>query len=179
MHNRYLLFVLPTIFAILALFSGHSLVSGAAPIIYVDADAVAVPDGLSWTTAYTNVQSALGAAVSGYEIWVAEGIYYPDEGFGQTNDDITSTFVLTDGVALYGGFDPGSGVDTFSQRDWETYVTVLSGDIDENDTTDLQRCCRYCYPHRRQQCLPRRLQRGCNQNGPYRRLFHHWWTGQR
>ena len=27
-------------------------------------------------------------------------------------------------------------MDTFSERDWETYVTVLSGDIDQNDTTD-------------------------------------------
>ena len=114
MHRKYLLFVpTTTILSILALFSGCSLVLGAAPIIYVDADAVAVPDGLSWTTAYTNVQSALGVAVSGIEIWVAEGIYYPDEGLGQINDDITSTFVLTDGVALYGGFDPGSGVDEF------------------------------------------------------------------
>jgi len=137
MHSKYLfLFVLPTITAILTLLSSVPHVSGSSPIIYVDADAAAAPDGLSWTTAYTNVQSALDVAVGGYDIWVAEGIYYPDEGSGQTNDDITSTFVLTDGVALYGGFDPGSGVDEMAERDWETYVTILSGDIDQNDETD-------------------------------------------
>ena len=33
------------------------------------------------------------------------------------------------GVAIYGGFDPGAGAFRFKDRDWMTYVTILSGDI--------------------------------------------------
>lgn len=109
----------------------------AAGVIYVDTDAPGpAHDGLSWTTAYTNVQDALSAAVYGDEIWVAEGVYYPDQGAGQTEDDRTSTFTLKPGVALYGGFPTGGGDGTIDARDWTACVTVLSGDIDGNDATD-------------------------------------------
>lgn len=93
-------------------------------------------NGLSWTNAFTNVQDALRQASldGGGDIWVAVGVYYPDEGIGQINDALTSTFKLTDNVALFGGFIPGD--DAFSDRDWENNVTVLSGDIEGNDTTD-------------------------------------------
>ena len=104
--------------------------------IYVDADATGNHDGTTWTDAFTNVQDALADATSGDQIWVAAGVYYPDEGTGQTNDARTSTFQLASGVALYGGFDPSAGADTFGERDWETYVTVLSGDLDQDDITD-------------------------------------------
>ncbi len=73
-------------------------------IIYVDADATGAATGLSWTNAFTTVQDALAVAQPGDEIWVAEGVYYPDEGAGQTNNARASTFQLLDGVALYGGF---------------------------------------------------------------------------
>jgi uncharacterized repeat protein (TIGR01451 family) len=102
--------------------------------IYVDADATGANDGTSWGDAYTDLQTALANAVSGDEIWVAEGVYYPDDGVGQTDDDRASTFDIVSGVALYGGFPTGGG--TFDARDWETYVTVLSGDLDQNDTVD-------------------------------------------
>ena len=96
-------------------------------LIYVDADASGVNNGASWADAYTNLQSALAMAQNGDEIWVAEGVYYP-------GPYVTSTFVLTNGVALYGGF---AGIETLrTQRDWTTQVTVLSGDVDGNDLTD-------------------------------------------
>ncbi len=85
-------------------------------------------DGLNWTRAFTNVQDALVVAVPPAEIWVAKGVYYPDVGSGQTNNALTSTFILTDGVALIGGFKVG---DTdISDQDPQVNVTVLSGDID-------------------------------------------------
>jgi predicted outer membrane repeat protein len=89
---------------------------------------------LGWTTAYTNVQDALAVAVETSEIWIAEGVYYPDEGSGQIDNVVTSTFFMTDGVALYGGFDTNDS--DINDRDWENNVTVLSGDIDGDDTTD-------------------------------------------
>jgi hypothetical protein len=90
---------------------------------------------MNWTEAYTNVQDALAKAKDPAEIWVAKGVYYPDIGSGQVKGSITASFVLTDGVSLYGGFDHGDLV--LTDRDWVGNHTVLSGDIDENDTTDV------------------------------------------
>ncbi len=104
--------------------------------LYVDADVMppVIPTGLTWTLAYTNLQDALAEAADGDEIWVAEGVYYPDEGQGQTNNDVTASFAMTDGVKIYGGF---AGTETErSQRQPRVNVTVLSGDIDRNDVTD-------------------------------------------
>jgi hypothetical protein len=96
-------------------------------IIYVDEDAAGAEDGTSWTDAFTKLQDALAVAVSGDEIWVAEGIYKPDQGTGRTPGSRTETFVLPDGVKMYGGF---TGTETGkSQRDYANNLTVLSGDI--------------------------------------------------
>ena len=107
----------------------------AAGTIYVDASATSPGTGTSWASAYTSLQNALAAAVSGDQIWVAAGVYYPDEGGGVTNDDRTATFTMLNGVAIYGGFagtEPSLG-----ERDWDANVTVLSGDLEQNDTTGL------------------------------------------
>jgi hypothetical protein len=74
-----------------------------ATTIYVDASATGAGTGSNWTDAYTKLQDALAAAGSGDEIWVAAGVYYPDEGVGMTSDDRTMTFALIDGVEVYGG----------------------------------------------------------------------------
>ncbi|MCP4542734.1 MAG: DUF11 domain-containing protein [Chloroflexi bacterium] len=94
-------------------------------VIYVDDDATGAATGLSWTDAYTDLQSALDAASTGDEIWVAVGVYTPTNGSGRN-----ATFSLVSEVELYGGFD---GSETYrEQRDWEAHVTVLSGDINGN-----------------------------------------------
>ncbi|PWH18947.1 MAG: hypothetical protein DDG59_04770, partial [Anaerolineae bacterium] len=106
--------------------------AASGPRCYVKAGA-STPDGNSWATAYATVQDAL-ADTNCTEIWVAAGVYYPDEGAGQTDDNRASTFTLKNGVALYGGF---AGTETArDQRNPAAHVTVLSGDIDKNDTTD-------------------------------------------
>ena len=98
----------------------------AAGILYVDDDSACASNcGGSWANAFPTLQDALATAVSGDQIWVAAGIYYPDEGGGQTDNDCSASFVLQDGVAVYGGF---AGTETQrSQRDPGTNVTVLSG----------------------------------------------------
>lgn len=105
-----------------------------AQVIYVNAAAIGANNGSSWADAYTKLQDALVAAGSGVQVWVARGVYYPDEGGGKTNDDRAATFQLLNGVAIYGGF---AGTElSLLQRNPVTNITVLSGDIDKNDTTD-------------------------------------------
>ncbi len=106
-------------------------------IICVDKDAVGANNGASWANAYTNLQAALDHANANgsatYEIWVAEGVYYPDEGGSHLNNAVSETFLIAwNNVQLYGGF---AGNETArSQRDWALHTTILSGDIDGNDT---------------------------------------------
>ena len=105
-----------------------SLFSTAA-VIYVDAGATPGGDGSSWASAYNFLQDALDQTVEaqGDQLWIAEGTYYPDEGANVTEGDRAASFTLKDGVALYGGF---VGTETsLAERDWETYVTTLSGKI--------------------------------------------------
>ncbi|MHB1132413.1 MAG: choice-of-anchor Q domain-containing protein [Chloroflexota bacterium] len=83
-------------------------------------------DCLSWASA-CDLQAAITAAVAGDHIWVAAGSYKPGTG-------VSDTFTLRDGVAIYGGF---AGTESLlSERNWATNFTVLSGDIDHNDTLD-------------------------------------------
>ena len=98
--------------------------------IYVDTDATGTESGEDWQNAFTDLQQALQYAQAGDEIWVAQGIYYPTSG-----TDRTTSFELVDGVKVYGGF---VGTETArDQRDWETNLTVLSGDIGVvDDSTD-------------------------------------------
>ncbi len=106
--------------------------SSAPDVLYVDASATGAATGLSWTDAFTNVQDALDFAISGIEIWVADGRYYPDEGGTANPDDRAATFVLKNGVALYGGF--AGGETSLGQRNPTANLTILSGDIDGNDS---------------------------------------------
>ncbi len=81
-------------------------------------------DCSTWGNACT-LQTALTIAVNGDEIWVKAGAHYPG-----TNR--TDTFTLKNDVTVYGGF---AGTETSRvERDWQTHVTILSGDIDSNDT---------------------------------------------
>ncbi|MFZ5884574.1 MAG: choice-of-anchor Q domain-containing protein, partial [Chloroflexota bacterium] len=106
-------------------------------VIYVDADSTASsPDGCSWATAYQNLQDALAAAISGKQIWVARGIYYPDRGGGQTLGDRNASFVLKEGVAIYGGFNGNEANLTDRDKNPATNGTILSGNIGTASVTD-------------------------------------------
>ena len=92
----------------------------------------AIQSGDTWGYAYKYLQDALAAVTSCVDtIYVATGIYYPDEGTGLTNNDQTLRFVLNSAVVLMGGYNATSGV-----RDLVTTPSILSGDIDGNATTD-------------------------------------------
>ena len=84
-------------------------------ILYVNLSATGADNGTSWTDAYPSLQSALLAAVSGDEIWVAAGTY----------DAPSGGFQLKNNVAVYGGF-AGSETD-LSHRAWRDNPVILSG----------------------------------------------------
>ena len=126
-----------------------SSVTASAKVIYVDADATGTDDGSSWANAYNNLTVALGAAQSGDEIRVAQGVYKPTEyvqppppppppppplenskelQVTQEAEDRTLTFQLVNGAAMRGGF-AGFGEPDPNARDIQVYETILSGDI--------------------------------------------------
>ena len=98
---------------------------------YVDSTVPNAGDGRSWTGAFRFLQDALYERylTAGDEIRVAAGTYLPDRFVGVPNGsgDLTLSFDLRPGVAVYGGFPPGGG--SFATRDPAAWPTVLSGDV--------------------------------------------------
>lgn len=115
--------------ALLTLLFSFTLFSSNASVIYVATDNTSTTqDGSSWATAYNDLQVALANAISGDEIWVKQGKYYPTAGL-----DRNISFELVSGVALYGGF---SGNETTrNARNKIDPQTYLSGDL--GDDKDL------------------------------------------
>jgi hypothetical protein len=101
-------------------------------VLFVDAGMVGgvASNGSDWGSAYGNLQTALAAAVPGEQIWVAEGVYRPDE-HCTPSCDRTATFELKSGVQVLGGFQ--SGDDDVGDRDPAAHATVLSGDLNDDD----------------------------------------------
>ncbi len=93
-------------------------------ILYVNGSNTGTQDGTSWATAFAHLEDAL--TVSGTcDIWVAGGTYTP-------GTDPSDTFSIGSNISVYGGYaGSGGSPDT---RDGTTHPTVLSGDIDNNDT---------------------------------------------
>jgi len=101
-------------------------------VYYVDMDAPGNNDGSSWADAFRWLQDALSTARYGDEIRVANGIYRPDQGLGQTSGNWEATFRLNNGVTIKGGYN-GFGEADPNARDIETYNTILSGDLNGDD----------------------------------------------
>ncbi len=104
-------------------------------VVFVDQNAIGANDGVDWSSAFTDLQSALrtseavGPEVIS-EVWTAAGTYLP------TRDpfDRESSFHLVNGVAVYGGF--GGSESSIDERNWSDNETILSGNIDSSDDTD-------------------------------------------
>jgi hypothetical protein len=111
-------------------------VTASAKVIYVDGDASFGGNGQNWATSYRYLQDALAVAVSGDEIKVAEGIYKPDRGGGNTPGNRYATFQLKNGVVITGGY-AGFGEPQPDAWDIDVYETLLSGDLLANDGPDF------------------------------------------
>jgi len=101
-------------------------------------------DGKSWSKAFVSLQSALDVVKAGDEIWVAAGIYRPSKKIAEQDEEGNplseryATFMIPNGVKLYGGFPALANNSTgMDQRDWETNQTILSGDLNNDDGEDF------------------------------------------
>jgi hypothetical protein len=117
-----------------------AVVINKAPI-YVAADATGDNTGRSWNHAFTSLQNALDVAAPGDEIWVKQGVYYPEKTasgsivnpyfFAGTREYFEDSEWLIRSVEkqvrIYGGFH-GDELGRH-QRNWKLYPTILSGDI--------------------------------------------------
>ena len=119
--KKRLFSILVVLVVLLGQFAGNGNVRHVKadyPDCYVRQSAAGLNNGLNWTDAYTDLQSALGNS-SCTAIHVAAGTYSPT-GVG----DGTDTFQLRSGVEIIGGY-PASGADT--PLDPVTNVTILNG----------------------------------------------------
>ena len=120
-HSSFLARLGLVLFLLMGMFAATP-VQAVAVIRYVKWDASGANNGTSWTNAYTSLQSALSTATFGDEIWVAAGTYKPT-----TDTDRTSSFMLKNGISIYGGFVGNES--SRDQRDPAVHITILSGDI--------------------------------------------------
>jgi len=116
--------ILPTV--AVALFLAQTAV---AAVRYVDADlTTGMNDGTSWANAYRGPQSlatAMNAAISGDEVWVAAGTYKASP------SSRTASHLLKAGVKVYGGFAGGEA--SLDERDLLANESIMSGDLLGND----------------------------------------------
>jgi len=130
MHRRHQHSSRIPVFTLISIVSLLFSVGSAAPraaVYYVDTAATGLNDGSSWDDAFTELQSALSAAVGpDDQIWVATGTYYPTAELGGSGDRYRC-FSLKNGVALYGGF--AGDEEALEERDPGLNPTTLSADI--------------------------------------------------
>jgi len=125
------------IFLILIFHAGQMIFAACGDVLYVDSKSTSVsPDGLSWNTAYSDLQSALDDAQvcpQVQEIWIAGGTYKPtvDHVGGTSSGDRNLVFNIDFNVKIYGGF---CGWETqLSERIKYLCPTILSGDHDGDE----------------------------------------------
>ncbi|MDR1343534.1 MAG: hypothetical protein LBK18_09825 [Prevotellaceae bacterium] len=115
----------------------------AEGVVYVSVGGRGRKDGSSWDNAYPDLAyplyvaqqpSRCGKGGNIKEIWVSEGRYTPAyaPASASIGDRRDATFAMLPGVKLYGGFPAGGG--DMSRRDWRRHPTVLSGDLNGDDT---------------------------------------------
>lgn len=101
---------------------GTEAMAQTAAVCRVTASATPGDDGQDWAHPMTLQAALLDTACS--ELWVAAGVYLP----GSAPED---SFLIEADTAMYGGF---SGTElSRDERDPQVNVTILSGDLDQDD----------------------------------------------
>ncbi len=134
MYVRRVLFVFLGCAAFLVLVAGAD-----AAVRYVTQDGAGSKDGSGWENSFGEAEfrPAIAVSAAGDEFWVAAGVYrpvIPADATAVTADEKSASFVLKEGVSLYGGF---AGNETErAARSPAGNVTVLTGDLANDDAHD-------------------------------------------
>lgn len=101
--------------------------------IYVKKDATGNRTGLTWQDALPTIQGALDI-VSAHpgvgEVWVAGGVFHPSSP-RFPNSSRSVCFRIPSGLVIRGGF--GGDETSPDERDLDANVTILSGDLNDDD----------------------------------------------
>jgi len=122
----------PVLLRSLALLTLFAAPASSAAVCRVAPDGTG--NGASWASPMS-LQAALGADAC-HEIWLRKGLYKPvvPAAAYPTTAERRISFVVRPGVRVYGGF---AGTESLRDaRDAQAHRAVLSGDIDNDDTTD-------------------------------------------
>ncbi|MCO5247441.1 MAG: hypothetical protein M9887_00610 [Chitinophagales bacterium] len=84
----------------------YKVSSGANGIVYVKTNETGLGDGSSWANATANLQGAIDAAGT-QKVFVAKGTYKVPS---------PNSFVMKNGVKIYGGFDPANGISSLNDN---------------------------------------------------------------
>ena len=110
-------------------------------VIFVDAasscNASNETCGQDWASAFPSLQDALFVANASHEIWLAEGVYYPDDAINFQQNGSHIVFALPPNVSLYGGFSNDGSATQKSDANPSLYKTVLSADTDRDTDPDV------------------------------------------
>ncbi len=114
---------------ILTLIASVLMSAAYATVYYVKTAATGSGAGTSWTHAAT-IQNASQWSSTGDTIWMAAGIYK------SASQNGTILTISGKDLAIYGGFN---GTETsLSQADWQMNQTILNGDYNGDDNTNMQ-----------------------------------------
>lgn len=97
-------------------------------VVYVTPNGAGNKDGSSWANAFPGLAMPLRMAqgICVDEIWVARGTYYPEYAAdGISTDNRDKSFVVPEGVKIYGGF--AGNESSIAQRNIAANPSVLSG----------------------------------------------------
>ncbi|GAB5494924.1 MAG: hypothetical protein Phyf2KO_00040 [Phycisphaerales bacterium] len=94
--------------------------TASADVLRVNLNVSSPGNGSSWNDAFDSLTDALAVATAADEIWVARGSYVPDTPAGRD-----ATFLIKDGVEVYGGFRGNEN--NRSERDPDSNITELNG----------------------------------------------------
>ncbi len=105
--------------------------------IFVDINETTNGDGKSWDTPFNSLQSALDVTTNNDELWLTGGTYTPTKdhtGNANPTDNRMKTFYINKSISIFGGFN---GTEcSMMDRDWQNNKTILSADLDNDDTKD-------------------------------------------